>query len=84
MDPNFSVLLGDERRDECGDNEKENSKQYGPLIGGIVGGVVGLILISVIFIFVVYPRLHRWTKTRGSKKLSSSPKQAEGGELERM
>lgn len=69
MDPNFSVLLGEENRDQCSDNNKEGRKNNSPfnngaLIGGLVGGIVGFVIIFVFLIFYVYPRFRLCHQTR--------------------
>lgn len=74
MDPNFSVLLGDEPRDSCDTEQnggKEKNRINGALIGGLVGGIVGLILLSAFAVFFVYPRVNLWRKTKNAEKLAS-------------
>lgn len=69
MDPNFSVLVGDERKDSCESNSENKGGKgvNGALIGGLIGGILGFIILSVLVIFVIYPRLRLWRQTRGVK-----------------
>lgn len=74
MDPSFSVLLGEDRKDECSSDDNKGlggDSLNGALIGGIVGGVVGFIILLAVGIFVVYPRVKLWKQTKSAKKLSS-------------
>lgn len=72
MDPNFSVLLGQDKRDECKDNQKEEDKKVdSALVGGLVGGIIGgIVLLSLLFFFAL-PRYRLWMKTRKSESVSS-------------
>lgn len=75
MDPNFSVLLGGEKKDTCPGNEEEEEKGKqgktykldSALVGGLVGGVVGVIIIIAAFIFIIYPKLKLWMANSSAK-----------------
>lgn len=72
MDPNFSVLLGNEKKDECeAEGEEDPKKRMNGVDGALIGGLVGAILLVTFFIFVVLPRFNLWRKAKGGKRLSS-------------
>lgn len=88
MDPNFSVLLGNDLQDSCENNDTfSKGRNNGALIGGIIGGIVGLLIMLAFIIFFVYPKLQLRRKTRKAKKFGSigsfSGEESEMVEIER-
>lgn len=57
MDPQYSVLFGDEEgKGKCAEDNKSKSLSTGVIISIVVPIVVGITLIAVT-IFIFYPRL---------------------------